>query len=121
MGEGFLWNAYGDYSMATTQLRLTNMVSSLAAIALFMLASNAVRSKLSGARPLVRLGDRSFGVYLCHIAVLVVFRKLFETAGLTGLLPSLLLSVVVLVSTAVFITVCQRILPKRMLVAIGFV
>lgn len=91
VGEGFLWNAHGDYNMATTQLRLTNMVSSLAVIALFMLASSSIRSKLAGIRPLVRLGDLSFGVYLCHIAVLIVCRKLFELVGLSGFLPSLLL------------------------------
>ena len=121
MGEGFLWNAYGDYNMATTQLRLTNMASSLAVIALFMLASGAVRSKLAGCQPLVRLGDLSFGVYLCHIAAFIVCRKLFELVGLSGFLPSLLLWAVVLVSSALFVALCQRVLPKRALVVVGFV
>lgn len=120
VAEGFLWNAYGDYNMATSQLRLTNMASSLAVIALFMLASDAVRQRFSSCRPLVRLGDLSFGVYLCHIVVLIVFRKLFEIAGITGFLPSLALWAVVLAASAVFVAICQRVLPKWALSAIGF-
>lgn len=121
VAEGFLWYARGDYSMATTQLRLTNMVSSLAVIALFMLASDRARHHLESRALLVRLGDLSFGVYLCHIAALTVFRKFFEFVGITGFLPLLALCLVVLAASAAFVDLCQRILPKHILVAVGFV
>lgn len=121
VSEGFFWSFYGDYGMATTQLRITNMVSSLAVIVLFMLASDGVRHYFFLRRPLVRLGDLSFGVYLCHIAVLAVSRKVFEIAGLTGFAPSITLWLVVLVASAAFVALCQRALPGRTLAIIGFV
>lgn len=48
-GEGFLWDALGDYGMATTQLRLANVVSSLGVISLLMLASESVKERLARA------------------------------------------------------------------------
>lgn len=121
IAEGFAWNAYGDYNMATTQLRLTNMFSSMAVISLLMLVSPSVRRRISNRSPLVCLGDVSFGIYLCHIAVLKVFGKLFELVGAVDFLSSLLLWAVVLGVSAVFVVMCQRVLPERVLAAIGFV
>lgn len=118
--EGFLWNVYGDYNMATTQLRLTNMVSSLAVIALSMLASDAFKRRLASCRYLVRLGDLSFGVYLCHMAVLMVFRKCFELLGFVGIIASLALWLAVLVTSSILVALWQRVLPKRVLGLIGF-
>lgn len=121
VAEGFLWDACGDYNMATTQLRLTNTVSSLAVMALFMLAADAVRERLVSCRLLVHLGDLSFGVYLCHVAMLMVFRRLFEFAGITGFLSSLVFWLVILAASAIFVAFCQRILPRRIAVVMGFV
>lgn len=113
VGEGFFWNALGDYNMATTQLRLTNVVSSLAVISLFMLASEHVKSLLAGCRPLVRLGDVSFGVYLCHIAFILVFRKAFALIGFAGVLSSLALWALALGCSVAAVVLCQRILPPK--------
>lgn len=118
-GEGFLWNAFGDYNMATTQLRLTNMVSSLAAISLFMLAPERVKSVLAGCRPLVRLGDVSFGVYLCHIAFILVLRKACALIGFAGALPSIALWVLALGCSAAAVVLCRRILPPKVRALIG--
>lgn len=121
VAEGFLWSACGDYGMATTQLRLANMVSSLGIITLFMLVPDTIRPCFASRAPLVRLGDLSFGVYLCHIVVLMVFRKLFVIAGITGFLPSLVLWFAVLSASTVFVALCQRVLPKCVLSVVGFV
>lgn len=84
MGEGFYWDALGDYDMATTQLRLTNVVSSLAVIALLMLAPEGARKRLAHCGALVRLGDLSFGAYLCHVVLIMVLRKALGLIGLAG-------------------------------------
>lgn len=118
-GEGFLWNALGDYNMATTQLHFTNMVSSLAVISLFMLAPERVKNLLAGCRPLVRLGDVSFGVYLCHIAFILVFRKAFVLIGFAGVLSSFALWVLALGCSAAAVALCQRILPPKVRALIG--
>lgn len=70
---GFCWNALGNYSMATTQLKLSSMASSLAVVAVFMSVPLSVRSRLADS-PFASLGDASFGIYLCHILVLVVLQ-----------------------------------------------
>lgn len=119
--EGFAWFALGSYDLATTQLKATSMLSSACACALIALAAGSVRRRLASCKPLVRLGDLSFGVFLCHMAVLAVFRMIFGLVGLSGLLPSLLLWLADLAASAAFVALCQRILPKRILAAIGFV
>ena len=119
--EGFGWFFFGNYDLATTQLKATSMLSSACACVLIALAAGSSRRRLSSCKPIVRLGDLSFGVYLCHMAVLAVFRMPFALAGLSEFLPSLLLWLAVLIASAVFVALCQRVLPKRILDAIGFV
>ena len=118
--EGFVWFFAGNYDLATTQLKVTSLLSSVCACALVVLAGESVRQRLALCRPLVCLGNLSFGIYLSHVMVLKVFRKLFEAIGLTSFLPSLVLWLAVLVASAILVTLCQRILPKRALVILGF-
>lgn len=120
VAEGFLWNAFGDYNMATTQLRVTSMLSSLAIISVFMLASNSLKSRLSGSNPVVRLGDFSFGVYLCHMGFVMILKKVASIVGLSGILPSFAIWAVVLTLSAVLVMVCRIILPKKVLASLGF-
>ncbi len=118
--EGFAWYAAGSYDLATTQLKATSLFSSVCACALVALAGATARSRLASFGPLVRLGDLSFGVYLCHMAVLMVCREALEAVGFAGFLPSLLLWAAVLAASAALVAVCRRVLPKRVLSAIGF-
>lgn len=64
--------------------------------------------------------DLSFGIYLCHMAVLAVFQKAFVLVGLVGFTASLLLWLAVLAASAGFVAVCRRMLPRGVLAAIGF-
>ena len=65
---GYGWNAMGNYNMATTQLKLSSMFTSLCVIALLMLLPCFVRRGAASSF-LVPLGDASFGIlslsYLC--------------------------------------------------------
>lgn len=119
--EGFAWFYVDNYDLATTQLKATSMLTSMCACALVALAAGATRRRLASCGLLVCLGDLSFGVYLSHMAVLMIFRKLFEFVGVAGLLPSLLMWVAVLVASTALIVLCRRVVPKRILVILGFV
>lgn len=120
LGEGALWYACGDYNMATTQLRLTNVFSSLAVITLFMIATGKVRERLSDCKPLVLLGDLSFGVYLCHIVVLMVLGKVFALVGIEGVASSFILWFGVIAGSVLIVRVCREVLPRRALTLLGF-
>ena len=119
--EGFAWFLAGDYDLATTQLKVTSLLSSICASALIASVGKGVREKLANCTPIVRLGDLSFGVYLAHMVVLAVVRKLLSIAGLDGLAISLMLWLAVLAITAALVALCQRVLPEKVLSAIGFV
>lgn len=118
--EGFSWFISGNYDLATTQLKVTSVFSSACVCALVALAADPARRRLSACVPLVRLGDLSFGVYLCHMAVLAVFQKAFALVGLAGFLASLILWLAVLAASAGLVAVCRRVLPRGVLAAIGF-
>lgn len=119
--EGFAWLSAGNYDLATTQLKVSSILSSACAVAFIALANDRARSRISSIKPLVRLGDLSFGVYLCHIAVLTVERKVVALIVISGCLQTLLLWIAVLASSALLVLLCQRIFPKKALAVIGFV
>ena len=85
-----------------------------------MLASNSLKSRLSGSNPVVHLGDFSFGVYLCHMGFVMILKKVASIVGLSGILPSFAIWAVVLTLSAVLVMVCRIILPKNVLAALGF-
>ncbi len=119
--EGFAWLLGGSYDLATTQLKATSMLSSVCACALVALAPGQARRRLASCGPLMLLGDASFGIYLCHMAVLAVLQSIAETVGLSGFVPALVLWPATLASSSAFVVLCQRVLPKPILAAIGFV
>lgn len=120
-GSGFAWGAYGNFDIATTQLKVTSMATSVLVILLFMRAAECEWNPLRGQGAVSRLGDVSFGVYLCHIAVLVAARKVFAALGLAAFGWCFALWVVVLAVSALLVLLCQRLLPDKVLSAIGFV
>lgn len=118
--EGFLWDAFGDYDMATTQLRVTNMLSSLAVISAFMLVPAPSLARFANCKPLVNLGDLSFGVYLCHMGFVMTLKKLLALVGVSGFVVSLGTWLIALALSALTVVVCQKMLPDRLLAALGF-
>lgn len=119
MFEGFFWHAFGDYNMATTQLRLTNMIMCLAAISRLMLASESSKRTMSDNRILTLVGDCSFGIYLLHYAIITIIGiNLIEV-------PDRYLVVLAQWIGATFISMSvvlafRRVLPLDLLRVIGF-
>lgn len=118
--ESFGWFFAGDYDLATTQLKVTSMLSSICACALIALVSGTTRRRIASRAFLVHLGDLSFGIYLCHMAVIMVFRRLAESADVVGFTSSLFLWCVVLAASVFLVALCRRTLPQRALRTIGF-
>lgn len=117
--SGFCWNLVGDFNMATTQLKLSSAATSLAAIAFFMAVSCSCKLRLSSSS-LVNLGNASFGVYLCHIIVLVVIRSVLESFTLPLGVFTFVLWALTLAGSYCAVAVIGRLLPERARVLIGF-
>lgn len=114
----FWWYAAGDFNMATTQLKISSLATSLAAIALFMTIPASFKMKASTS-PFIGLGNASFGIYLCHILVLAVVGKL---VGLLAMPPEVLtfaLWALTFVGSYLFVSTLGRLLPKQIRALIG--
>ena len=119
MGEGFLWEFFDDnYDVATSQLKLSSMMASLA-VAAFVMRIGLDRKPTATSRTIMtKLGDLSFGIYLSHIIIVrIVLHVLPNINVLTGIAYGIL----TLAVTALCVTVVSRILPNRVRGWIGFV
>ncbi|MDO4413690.1 MAG: acyltransferase [Erysipelotrichaceae bacterium] len=78
MAEGFIWNSVGDYDMATSQGKLSCLLSSsIACLAADQyLQDTAVLNKNRLNSILITIGDYSFGIYLSHILILRILNNL---------------------------------------------
>ena len=120
LAAGFAWNSLGDYSMATTQLKLSSMATSLCVIAVMMLLRDAAKGRIS-ASLLVPLGDASFGVYLCHIFFVVAFSKALGSIAVSLGLATVLEWLLALGLSFSFCAIAARLLPKKVAKLLGVV
>lgn len=118
--SSFAWNAHCNYDLATTQLKLSSMFTSMAFICAAMKLPAAWRARAVGSTWLVRLGDLSFGVYLCHMLVLAVVRKVFVTVGADAYIACFVIWLVTLGISALCVAAARRLLPDQALRLIGF-
>lgn len=114
--EGVAWHMWGNDELAITHMRFSALFTSLVLAAWLMSFSERGRSRLAACRPLVVLGDLSFGVYLCHMAAIKLWAHFLPAAGLWSV-PMFL---AVLVASAVGVAVCKRLLPRRVCGWLGF-
>lgn len=119
--EGLAWLYAGNYDLATTQLKATSAISSISVCALIALGSDIARRRSMLLGPLVVLGDLSFGIYLFHMMALAVLTHVFESVGLYGFPSAFALWIAVLVASALFVLLCQKLFPTRVVRALGFV
>lgn len=117
---GMLWFSAGNYAMAVGQLKATTMLTSIAFIFVAKLASDRLRRVLSSRRSLVVLGDLSFGIYLCHMAPVMVLSKACDLFGFEGISVSLLVWLLSLFISVAVIFCCRCMLPRRIVAVLGF-
>ena len=112
VGLGFSWNAYGDYNMATTQVKISSMVTSLAVIALIM-ALPAHWKEKTGVSFLGKLGDASFGIYLCHMFAVAALGKVLGLFALPLVVFTALKWLLAVAFSYLFCVLMGRVLPKK--------
>lgn len=115
-----LWFSAGNYAMAVGQLNATTMLTSIELIVVAMSASRHLKEGLSSIRLLVVLGNLSFGIYLCHMVLIMVFGKVREVLGFEGILPAMPIWTLSLAVSMGVIRLCRRVLSRRVLDAMGF-
>ena len=111
-GVGFAWNAFGDYNMATTQLKLSSMAASLAVIALIMALPVHLKAKTGGSF-FGRLGDASFGIYLCHMFAVAALGKFSGLIVLPLVALTVLKWLLAVTISYVSCVLMGRVLPKK--------
>ena len=116
---GAYWAHAGHPDLSTTQLKLSSMLCSLCVVSAI---GTFVKQPSGGplANLLSFIGDRSFGVYLCHTGILAVLRPFFEILNLPNILLTPLFTLVVLFTSTTLVTLCKKTLPHPVLRAIGF-
>lgn len=118
--SGFAWLARGDYNMATTQLKLSSMATSAVLVVLIGLTGHRLR-QLFARSHLVKLGDLSFGIYLCHILVLSVVTKVLGFVAIPPLMATVVNLAVTLVVSACVVAAGATLLPRKVCEVLGFV
>ncbi|MEL7569768.1 MAG: acyltransferase family protein [Eubacteriaceae bacterium] len=115
--EAQLWYLYGDYGMATTQIKLTSMLTSIAVIFLSY-SWMKIDSKQTGNKYILIIhkfllitGDCSFGIYLSHVLVMYVLTKIFP---LWNVLIFPLNSIFILMLTLLCVLTGRKILGKKL-------
>lgn len=113
--EGSLWFKFGNYDMATTQLRFTSMLTSLSTMLLsYKYLTGQIKPVLSCkitafiSRVLVCIGDCSFGIYLSHILIM----RLWNTFIVTNL-PFPLHSILIIAISTCCVLIGKKILTKK--------
>lgn len=115
---GFAWLRFGDYNMATTQLKLSSVATSLCVIAVIMLLPTSGKRRLSESF-LADVGDASFGIYLCRIFVLAVVRKALAFFALPSVVGTALLWLLTLTLSFAFCALVRKGAPRRVAELLG--
>lgn len=110
--EGWMWYKAGNYDLATTQLKLSSILSTtIACIGAFIYVEEYKETGLDTLnflpRFMILLGDNSFGIYLCH---LLVWRVLNKIAPIINFFP--LNTVLVIAGSLAAIKIGHRITGK---------
>lgn len=117
---GYAWLVWGDFNMATTQLKLSSMATSAVLVVLIGLTGHRLR-QLFARSHLVKLGDLSFGIYLCHILVLSVVTKVLGFVAIPLLMATVVNLAVTLLVSACVVATGATLLPRKVCEVLGFV
>lgn len=117
---GYAWLVWGDFNMATTQLKLSSMATSVVVVMLIGLIGQRLRRLLANSY-FVKLGDLSFGIYLCHMLLLSVVTKVLGFVATPLLIATVVNLAVTLVASACIVDAGAKLLPRKVCEVLGFV
>lgn len=108
--EGWGWYFYGNYDLATTQIRISSMIASVFLMFLsYIYMNNKGNPRTRGEEMFAFLGDCSFGIYLSHILVIRVLNKV---PGYSRI-PFPMTTVCIILISTFCVAVGRRILGKK--------
>ena len=116
--EGTIWYWLGNISMATTQIRLTSLLTSVTAI---LLAYRYLHQHTMEVKPnlfnriLLIIGNCSFGIYLSHVLII----QMLGTLPAFERMPFPISFIITIIVTTVIVAICSRILPPKWRAAFG--
>lgn len=107
--EGLVWYKKGNYGMATSQLRLTTIGTSMAFLILaYFFIKNCPAFPKTANKILVTIGNTSFGVYLSHLVIM----DILATLPFWQYFVFPLNSIIVLAVSVIIVLIVNKILPK---------
>lgn len=110
--EAFIWNLQDNFNMATTQIKLSSMFTSVMTCIILFYFINTENFKYENNRLykfLISIGNASFGIYLSHILVMQVLNRI----PIYGQLFSPLKSILVFAVTYICVIIGNKILGKN--------
>ncbi len=117
-GFAFAWSAFGDYNMATTQLKLSSTIASLAVIGLIMAVPALWKLRVGGSF-FAKLGDASWGIYLCHMFVVAALGKVLTVIAFPLVMATAAKWILALGISYAFCIVAARVPPRKVAGWIG--
>lgn len=119
MVEGFFWQyTIGKYDVATSQLKISSMLSSVAVIAFLMCLKQKVELKVTKRNVFAWLGDLSFGIYLSHM---IIQRVILHILPDQNIFMGFVCGLITLILTALCDATISHVFPKRIREWIGFI
>lgn len=119
----YIYYVNSNFDLATTQLKISSMLTSIAVIGIAMIVPRTFRLKLSTCRLLTLTGDCSYGVYLCHLAfldaILAALQYLKLKQYMSYFSGCIIIWLIVLCISILFTIVCQSLLPDKIQYYIG--
>lgn len=116
--EGYMWFINGNMDMATTQIRLTSIFTSLMTLSLayiFIVNKTFIIKDSKMNKILILIGDLSFGIYFCHCLII----QILSLSPTFSLLPFPLTSIIVLIVSILCVLIGKRILGKKYSILLG--
>ena len=110
--EGFIWYWMGNFDMATTQLKMSSIITTgLFCISAYIYIEagdlNLNEQPVILKKFLKVLGDNSFGIYLCHMLIIRILNKLVPMANVFPIN-----AIFVIMISTVCVMMAHRILGK---------
>jgi len=109
IGEGWIWFRVGEANCGT-QIKFSAWITTtLVCFICYQVIKLRKRNTSRMARCLIMIGDYSFGIYLCHIAVMAVLQHIPGYQGVPYITNSLLVLMISLICCLVVDKICQKI------------
>ena len=115
--EAIIWyKVIGNYGVAVSQAKLSNMISSLIFLTLcYMYICKDKKQVNILQKILIKIGDFSFGIFLCHPAIIMVMNKI----SIYQMLPFPINTIIILIVSSVCIIAGKKILGIKLSKYIG--